>query len=187
MRKVSLYRRVRGLTLIELMVALMVITITLSLGAPSMQGLLQGNRLRSESIRFLRAINLARSEAVMRNRPVSICPSAMAVSGKAQCSGAYVDGWIVFANINKDKVVDTGTDEVLQVFEGLPSGYRLTNRNGTRAAFTIINFLPSGFSHSNRTLLFCPSNDADAESLSIVINNVGRARLMKGRGKCHVM
>ena len=83
------------------MIVLMVIAITLSLSAPLMQDLLQGNRLRSESIRFLRAINLARSEAVMRNSPVSICPSAMAVTGKAQCSGTYVDGWIVFANADK--------------------------------------------------------------------------------------
>ena len=187
MKKVSPYRDARGLTLFELMVVLMVIAITLSLSAPSMQGLLQGNRLRSESIRFLRAINLARSEAIMRNQPVSICPSAMAASGKARCSGAYVDGWIVFANTDKDKVVDAGTDEVLQVFEGLPPGYRLTNRSGTRAAFTIINFLPSGFSRSNRTLLFCPPNAAAAQSLSIVINIVGRARLIKGNGKCHVV
>ena len=111
---------------------------------PLMQDLLQGNRLRSESIRFLRAINLARSEAVMRNGPVSICPSVMAVTGKAQCSGTYADGWIVFANADKDKVVDAGSDEVLQVFEGLPAGYQLTNRSGTRAAFKLINYLPSG-------------------------------------------
>ncbi|MEZ7998082.1 MAG: GspH/FimT family pseudopilin [Halioglobus sp.] len=187
MEKVSLYRRFRGLTLIELMIVLMVIAITLSLSAPLMQDLLQGNRLRSESIRFLRAINLARSEAVMRNSPVSICPSAMAVTGKAQCSGTYVDGWIVFANADKDKVVDAGTDEVLQVFEGLPPGYQLTNRSGTRAAFKLINYLPSGSSHSNRTLLFCPPSDARVQPLSIVINIVGRARLIGGWGKCPVV
>ena len=187
MEKVSLYRRFRGLTLIELMIVLMVIAITLSLSAPLMQDLLQGNRLRSESIRFLRAINLARSEAVMRNSPVSICPSAMAVTGKAQCSGTYVDGWIVFANADKDKVVDAGTDEVLQVFEGLPPGYQLTNRSGTRAAFKLINYLPSGSSHSNRTLLFCPPSDARVQPLSIVINIVGRARLKGGWGECPVV
>jgi type IV fimbrial biogenesis protein FimT len=165
--KVSLYGRFRGLTLIELMVVLMVIAITLSLSAPLMQDLLQGNRLRSESIRFLRAINLARSEAVMRNSPVSICPSAMAVTGKAQC--------------------DAGTDEVLRVFEGLPPGYQLTNRSGTRAAFKLINYLPSGSSHSNRTLLFCPPSDARVQPLSIVINIVGRARLIGGWGKCPVV
>ena len=144
MEKVSLHRRFRAFTLIELMIVLMVVAITLSLSTPLMQDLLQGNRLHSESIRFLRAINLARSEAVMRNGPVSICPSAMAVTGKAQCSG-------------------------------------------TRAAFKLINYLPSGSSHSNRTLLFCPPSDARVQSLSIVINIVGRARLIGGWGKCPVV
>ncbi len=186
MEKMSLYRQFRGFTLIESLVVLMVIAIALSLSTPLMQDLLQGNRLRSESIRFLRAVNLARSEAIMRNRPVSICPSAMAITGKAQCSGAFVDGWIVFANVDKDKVVDGGTDEVLQVFEGLPPGYRLTNRSGTRTASRLINYLPSGLSHNNRTLLFCPSGDGDVQPLSIVINIVGRARLIRGGGACYV-
>ena len=187
MEKVSLYRLFTGFTLVELMIVLMVMAVTLLLSAPSMQELVQGNRLRSESIRFLRAINLARSEAVMRNGPVSICPSMMAVTGKAQCAGTYADGWIVFANADKDKVVDAGSDEVLQAFGGLPPGYQLTNRSGTRAAFKLINYLPSGTSHSNRTLLFCPPSDARVQSLSIVINIVGRARLIGGWGKCPIV
>ena len=187
MEKVSLYRLFTGFTLVELMIVLMIMAVTLLLSAPSMQELVQGNRLRSESIRFLRAINLARSEAVMRNGPVSICPSMMAVTGKAQCAGTYADGWIVFANADKDKVVDAGSDEVLQAFGGLPPGYQLTNRSGTRAAFKLINYLPSGTSHSNRTLLFCPPSDARVQSLSIVINIVGRARLIAGWGKCPIV
>lgn len=187
MEKVSLYRRFSGLTLIELVIVLMVMAITLSLSSPLMQDLLQNNRLRSESIRFLRAINLARSEAILRNAPVSICPSVMAVTGKAQCSGSYVDGWIVFANADKDEVVDANIDQVIQVFKGLPLGFQLTNRSGTRAAFKLINYLPNGSSRSNRTLLFCPPNNAHVRSLSIVINIVGRARLIGGWGKCPVV
>ena len=175
-----------GLTLIELMIVLLVLAITLSVGTPLLQNLLHGNRLRAESSRFLGAINLARSEAVMRNQPVSICPSAMAVTGEATCTGVYGAGWIVFTNADKDKVVDTGTDEVLQVFEGLPPEYRVTNRSGTRAAFKLINYLPDGVSHSNRTLLFCPPPRTRVPSLSIVINIVGRARLAEGRGECPV-
>jgi type IV fimbrial biogenesis protein FimT len=180
----SLQSLARGLTLIELMIALLVVATTLSVGTPLMQDLLHSNQLRSESIRFLRSINLARNEAVMRNRPVSICPSVMAITGKAECSGKYADGWIVFSNADKDKVVDEGEDEVLQVFEGLPAGYQLTNRSGTTASFKLINYLPDGSSHSNRTLLFCPPHAARVESLSIVINIVGRARLIGGWGVC---
>ena len=176
--------RTGGFTVIELMVVLVILAITLSLGTPSMQHLLQGNRLRAESSRFLGAINLARSAAVMRNQPVSICPSAMATTGKAECSGIYAEGWIVFANADRDREVDADSDEVLQVFEGLPAGYQLTNRSGTRQAFELINYLPDGTSRNNRTLLFCTPAHTTVQSVSIVINIVGRARLAPGWGEC---
>ncbi|MEZ5572001.1 MAG: GspH/FimT family pseudopilin [Halioglobus sp.] len=173
-----------GFTLIELMIVLVVLAIMISVSAPLMQDLVHSNQLRSEASRFLGAINLARSEAVMRNQPVSICPSAMAITGAPECSGNYADGWIVFANADRDKVVDLATDQVLQVFEGIPSGYRLTNRSGTRDAFELINYLPDGSSPSNRTLLFCPPPGAAVPNLSVVINIVGRARLVGGWGEC---
>ncbi len=176
-----------GLTLIELMMVLVVVAVTLSVGTPLLQNLLHSNRLRAESSRFLDAINLARSEAVMRNQPISICPSVMATTGVPACSGTYAGGWMVFANMDRDKIVDAGADEVLQVFEGLPPGYRLTNRSGSAPAFELINYLPDGSSHSNRTLLFCPPPQTSSESLSIVINIVGRARLSGGWGECPIV
>ncbi len=184
MDRTSLPSPANGFTLIEMMIVLVVLATTLSVGTPLFESMLHGNRLRAESSRFLHAVNLARSEAVMRNQPVSICPSAMAVTGKALCSGTYAGGWIVFSNVDKDKVVDKGTDEVLQIFESLPQGYRLTNRSGSKAAFELINYLPDGSSHSNRTLLFCPPPQTIDQSRSIIINIVGRARLAGGWGEC---
>lgn len=184
MDRMSLRRHAGGFSLIEMMIALLVLATALSAGAPLLQNMLHSNRLRAEAGRFLDAINLARSEAVMRNQPVSICPSAMASTGKAQCAGTYAGGWIVFANQDKDKVVDAGTDEVLRVFDSLPPDYRLTNRSGSKAAFELINYLPDGSSHSNRTLLFCPPQHTTGQSQSIIINIVGRARLIGGWGEC---
>lgn len=184
MDRMSLQRPTSGFTLIEIMIALVVLATTLSVSLPLFQSMLHRNRLRAETGRFLDAINLARSEAVMRNQPVSICPSAMALTGKAQCTGTYAGGWIVFANLDKDKVVDADTDEVIRVFESLPPDYRLTNRSGSKAAFELINYLPDGSSHSNRTLLFCPPPHTTEQSQSIIINIVGRARLIGGWGEC---
>jgi type IV fimbrial biogenesis protein FimT len=180
-------RSCRGFTLVELMIVLLVVAVSLSVVTPLLQNLLHNNRLSHETSRFLGAINLARSEAVMRNVPVSVCPSTMALTQEPVCSGTYASGWIVFSNPDRDKVVDVGTDKVLRVFEGLPPGYRLTNRKGTRAAFELINYLPDGSSHSTRTLLFCPPSQVAGQSLSIVINIVGRARLAKDWGTCPVV
>jgi type IV fimbrial biogenesis protein FimT len=173
-----------GFTLIEMMIVLVVLAITVALGAPMMQTQLHQNRLRAESSRLLGAINLARSEAVMRNMPVSLCPSTMAATGEPKCSGTYSGGWIVFANANKDRVVDPDSDHVLQVFEALPPGYRLTNRAGKREAFELINYLADGSSHSNRTLMFCPPPGIPVQALGIIINIVGRARLAAELGVC---
>ena len=185
MDRMSLLDPVKGLTLIELMVVLVVLAVALSAGVPAMQTLLHNNRMRTEASRLLGAINLARSEAVMRNSPVSLCPSPMAFSGEAVCSGVYADGWIVFSNADKDRVVDSGTDSVLKVFTGLPGGYTLRNRAGTAAVSELINYLPDGSSHRNRTLLLCSPAAVTVQSLSIVINIVGRPRLARNWGECH--
>ncbi|NCF17834.1 MAG: prepilin-type N-terminal cleavage/methylation domain-containing protein [Haliea sp.] len=184
MDRMSLRAPSAGLTLMELMIVLALVALLLGLGVPSMQKLLHGNRLRAEAHRLLAAINMTRSEAVLRNGPVSMCPSAMARTGRAECSGVYAQGWIVFSNADRDRVIDPGIDEVLQVFEALPPGYSLTNRSGTRELSDLISYLPDGSSRKNRSLVICSPPQVPVDSLSIVINIVGRPRLAKDWGQC---
>lgn len=174
----------RGLTLIELLVTLAVLAVTLVMGAPSLQRLVHGNQLRAEAGRLVTAINLARSEAIIRNLPVSVCPSRMAATGSSTCSGDYTGGWIVFSNRDLDREVDADTDEVIRAFESIPSGYTLTNRAGTRSVSELITYLPDGSSRRNRTLLVCAPGERGNRSWSIVLNLVGRARVAKGEGTC---
>lgn len=174
----------RGLTLVELMITLVILSVTVTLATPAMQQLLHGSRLRTETSRLLDAINLARSEAVFRNTPVSLCPSAMAASGLPDCGGELAGGWIVFTNRNRDAVVDAGSDEVLGAFESIPPGYRLTNLAGTRAADDLITYLPDGSSRRNLSLLICPPDSQRAQPWTVVLNTVGRARAARGEGRC---
>lgn len=184
MDRMSLRTPLNGFTLIELMVVLVLLALLLGLGVPSMQQLLHRNSLRAEAHRLLAAVNLTRSEAVMRNRPVSLCPSAMSVTGQPVCGGHYSDGWIVFSNSDRDRVVDPDTDEVLQVFAGMPPGYTLTNRSGSRQLSELISYLPDGSSRKNRTLLICTPPGVTLAPLGIVINIVGRPRLAQDWGQC---
>ena len=174
----------RGLTLIELMVTLVVLSITLVVGAPALQRLIHGNQLRAEAGRLVTAINLARSEAIIRNLPVSLCPSSTAAAGTATCAGEYAGGWIVFSNADRDRVVDEGTDELIRVFEPIPPGYTLTNRAGTRGVSDLITYLPDGSSRRNRTLLVCAPLERGTRGWSIVLNMVGRVRVSAGEGQC---
>tara|TARA_R110002049_G_scaffold118933_4_gene273054 strand:- start:10178 stop:10507 length:330 start_codon:yes stop_codon:yes gene_type:complete len=105
----------------------------------------------------------------------------MASTGEARCDADYTDGWLVFADPNRDGVVEPGVDRILRVFEGLPAGFAVTNRLGTRAASEIIHYLPDGSAHRNLTLQLCAPQ---ARSISVVLNIVGRARLVRHWGSC---
>ena len=173
-----------GLPLIELLAVLAILVTAFWLAAPSMRQLVFSNQLRSETSRLLTAINLTRSEAVIRNTPVSMCPSMIASAGETVCSGNYADGWMVYSNRNRDRVVDSATDEVIEVFSGLAEGYSITNRAGTLDASELITYFPDGTSRRNRTLLLCPPTTGDRDSLSIVMNMVGSPRVARNWGTC---
>ena len=182
--RISPIRNKSGFTLIELMAVVAVLSVTALIAVPSMQQAIHSNQLRTEISRILAAIKLARSEAISRNTTVSMCPSSFVSTGTAACSRNYADGWIVFTNRDRDRVVDRDSDEIIRVFEGLPGGYSLTNKAGTTAAFEVISYRPDGSSRRNRTLMLCSPYGSTIRSWSIVMNVVGRPRVARGWGEC---
>lgn len=64
--------RVKGFTLIELMVALVVLAIVLMLGVPAFTGSLERSRADADTGELLRALNFARMEALNNNMNVSL-------------------------------------------------------------------------------------------------------------------
>ena len=95
-------RLARGLTLIELMIALAVGAILMSLAAPSFRQSLGKHRLGSVASELTGAVQLARAEAIRNNRRVTLCRSE---NGSA-CSNASSTwpGWILFVDTNSDGV-----------------------------------------------------------------------------------
>jgi type IV fimbrial biogenesis protein FimT len=98
-------RRQRGLTLIELMMAVAIGAILLALAAPSFQQALGKNRLSSAASELTGAVQLARAEAIRNNRRVTLCRSE---DGSAcSASTSTWPGWIVFVDTDGDGVRDT--------------------------------------------------------------------------------
>jgi type IV fimbrial biogenesis protein FimT len=178
-----MYGASRGLTLIELLIALLILGILMSLGVPAMRQFLYGIQVKSEISRLMASVQLTRSEAILRNHTVTMCPSSMASAGEPICGGTYADGWIVFSNRNRDNVVDDN-DRVVQISDALLPGYTLTNRKGTIPAAEQITYRSDGSSWRNRTLLVCPPDGSPHNSRSLVMNIVGRPRLTHNWGTC---
>ncbi len=89
--------RHRGYTLPELVFTMAIAVGLLGWGVPTFRDL-QRNAARTREVnQFIQAVYLARSEAIKRNRVVSLCPSVDA-EDCAPAGTSWQAGWIVFVN-----------------------------------------------------------------------------------------
>ena len=96
----------RGFTLIEAVVTIAVLGILLSIAIPSFSKMIERNRIASGTNEFRTALMLARSEAVTRSIPMTICVSDDGSSCNSTLKD-YAKGWIIFSDCNKDGSIDT--------------------------------------------------------------------------------
>lgn len=92
-------KKYSGYSLIELMVALAVLAVLLSVGVPRLSVFFKGNQMVSNANELLAGLHLARSEAIKRGSRVSICRSTNADSASPTCSSGtegWETGWFVF-------------------------------------------------------------------------------------------
>jgi type IV fimbrial biogenesis protein FimT len=62
----------RGFTIIELIVAIAVLAILLTIGVPSIQQLIKNNRVTAQTNELVSMINFARNESIRRNDTVTV-------------------------------------------------------------------------------------------------------------------
>ncbi|MGQ9860680.1 MAG: GspH/FimT family pseudopilin, partial [Thiobacillaceae bacterium] len=105
-------RRQSGVTLIELLVTISIAAILMAIAVPGFQDFFRRNRLDGATSDLMATLNYARSEAIRRGVPVSVCRSSNGTS----CSGGWQQGWIVFTNPDNDDTVDAG-EEILRVHQ----------------------------------------------------------------------
>lgn len=102
----------RGTTLLELLIVLVVIAVLAVLVGPSFSGSIARAEVDGMRDKLASALQFARSEALKRKAPVSVCSS----SDQAGCANNvnWEGGWIVFSDTNGDGAV-SGGDQILQV------------------------------------------------------------------------
>lgn len=96
-------RRQGGFTLIELMIAVGLTGLLLSMAVPAMDVFVSNARQTGAFNDFVSTIHQARSTAVTTNTRVTICPSSNGTNCEAV---TWNDGWIMFADPDSDRNVD---------------------------------------------------------------------------------
>jgi type IV fimbrial biogenesis protein FimT len=186
-----------GFTLLELMVVLAIAGVLMAVGIPAMGDFIRNSRITGAANDVMAALHFARSEAIKRRRPVSLCTSANALeadgdpNASATCADSVdLTGWIAFVDLNQDGLRDAGDTILLN--HG-PMNPQITARS--TADPLVVTYLASGFAlnPNGARMALCDSrgNTASAGELSsargILVSVTGRAGVTRDRNEIQAL
>lgn len=182
--------RVRGFTVYELLITLLIIGVVLTLGIPNLSAFTQNSRISSTVNDLHSSFMLARSEAARSKSNITICASANSMAAAADCDGGSFDsGWIIFDDLDGNIERDAGNNEnVLRRHPPIPDGIDITTNPGA----SYFSFAPSGLGRGDvdgnaalQTALLCDDrgNVTAAGGWSaaryLVVTPIGRATVIR--------
>lgn len=170
----------KGFGLIELIVTISIVAILMALALPNFQGTLNSNRTTSQANDLIGAFNLARNEAISRNRVVTVCAADTRSGTPTDCGAAtgWNLGWMVY--------VDTVTSNAAPVSVAAANVLRTGSGDASiaiaaNAAFVRYSSRGEVMANADRTLTFKPASNCkpgQARQLTIsLIGRIGTSRL----------
>lgn len=157
----------RGLTLIELLIAVALLAVVLTVAVPGMGRFVEQQRLTATANQLVGHLQFARTEAITRNTRVAACPSSDGLS--CTRDNRWEAGWIVY--LDPDKTGQPAqAEDVLRVVQALPD-YII--RSGGRHR---VRFEGSGVAYgTNLTIRVCVRGNRHA-ARAVIVSNPGRVR-----------
>lgn len=138
-----------GFSLIELVIALAVAGILLSVAAPSFSDAMRNSKQIVTTNELMGSLRLARSEAIKRSTRTAVCARA----NNNTCGTQWSNGFITFIDNGETRGVIDNDEEILRVAKALESGFwimnraRLVNTAESPLEREFIRFGPRGTSH----------------------------------------
>ena len=156
-------RAVRGFTLLELIIVMIISMILITIGIPGMQTLIQNNRLNTVSSTIQHNLLFARSQSVNLINYVTVCPLVSNV-----CTNNWIKGMDIFIDSDQDNIYDSG--EVL-----LKKGESFNSNDQLVFPTTSITFTPDGqIMGSSATFRYCSGDGR----IGINVAYSGRAKVV---------
>lgn len=157
-------RAQRGFTLIEAMITITVMLVLITVAVPSFRDVTHRSQLRSAANDLVASVHFARSEAIKRNAPVTMCISSDGVNCAA--SGGWQQGWIV------------RSDVTLRQQSASPPTVRIS-----AAGINNLTFQPTGVDATSAIFTVCrtPAGSTD-EQRRVTIDATGRPSVRNTTG-----
>ena len=159
----------KGFTLLDLLVAIAITGSLLGLGVPAFGDTMERVRTANALHAISASMAIARSTAITRNHPITVCPSR---DGRTcRSDRRWEDGWIVFVDPDRSGT-PAAPDTVLRVHQGIGPGMALASSWGRHR----VRYLPNGSAAgTNLTLRLC-SQRRGREVAHAIVSNTGRLR-----------
>jgi type IV fimbrial biogenesis protein FimT len=186
-----------GFSLTELMVAVALLAILMSLGAPQFGETIARNRIASQANGFVAALNLARSEAIKRGARVVVC-KVKKISGSdapdfSRCdrAGDWSNGWIMFWDNPATPFADSTATfaptaaNVIQKHEGLGGSSLSGSGTDTMGVAYYMSYNGMGMvnprpvSGVSFTFTLRPLTPGERQGRCINVNSVGRVEIAR--------
>ncbi len=132
--------------MVELLITLVIAAILVTIAVPNFSGLIQNNRLITQTNSLIADLNYARSESIKRGAAITITPSG----------GNWDNGWRI-------QLTDADDSDILRLASATPQGLSIKTEDGDTIAF-----LSSG-STTNDSLSSLTLCDARGDDFARVI------------------
>lgn len=161
----------RGYTLIELLVTLSIAATLVHLALPGMAAFIANQRATAASNSVIGGIQYARTSAIIRQVPVTMCPAHLGECGRAH---HWHQGGLIFADRNRNGRQDAG-ETLFGTLPAMEKGETLRWRSFRNRSY--LTFLPTGLTAwQNGHFQYCPADADPRFARQLILNASGRVR-----------
>ena len=165
-------REFHGLTLLNLLIALFIISLLLTIGIPNFVHLIHRAQRDNAYRELMRLIQFSRNQAVHHGQQVILCPSI----DQHQCTSDWHHPLIIFVDSNSNETREE-EEKLLQHRTLIKKNYPATIVWKASGSLRYIRYQADGRTHNqNGRLTYCLQNTKTIYAAQVIIYLTGRAR-----------
>lgn len=180
-------RKSQGFTLLEALIVVVILVILLMMGVPTFRDFAASRAVSAHVSDLSGALRLARTEAIKRGVPVTLCRSDDPIASSPACAAGtdWSTGWILFVDRGTAGTIDTG-DFIIRIQESYANSGGITRTGGG----ALMTFQPTGIAPAAQSnFLFRPRVPSDSDSYAplsrrMCMTNTGATRVLEGETTC---
>lgn len=153
-------KKIKGLTLLEIMVVITIVSILASVAIPSMLNFIRDSDVETAAMDFMKDLNISKQRAINTSSSVYVYPIDESTS--------FSNGWTIFNNGDKTNTNISNLVSVESSVEGF--GLRFAPDGKVSEALFNTPLLEQKFK-------FCHLSDSNIQGREITINFLGKTKL----------